>query len=508
VELHAAHGYLLHQSFLPWANRRSDQWGEPLRFVEEVAARVRGAIGPERALSLRISLDDWVRPEAGGLGADGTREVARALTAGGRFDLLNTSGGSRAGHYARAIGSYHHPPGELLPLVARLKAAVGDVPVVGVGRIATPALAERALADGTCDLVAMTRAQIADPDVVRKLQAGRAGRIRPCVAANQGCVDRMVAGLPITCFHNPDVGREHRLAPTATPPPPVSGWREPDAGREDGPGAVGEAVDRRSVLVVGGGPAGLKAAEIAARRGHRVTLRERADELGGRLRLVARCGPPRELLRAVAWVAAELAGLDAEVRMGTEVDAGLVAAARPAVVVLATGAPPERDPLPPGDGSVPVLSLDAAVTAEVAGQRVLVVDRLGTIDVAMTAERLAAAGAAVTVVTPLPGVGANIGFTQIGEQLGRLYGLGCALEPSTAFAGIEGGHVATRHLHARSRAARPFDAVVAGVPGRPDLTLREAALATGARVLVAGDAVAPRSAMHAFREGDDAGRAA
>src|SRR6185369_7703758 len=152
-------------------------------------------------------------------------------------------------HYARSIGSYRHPLGEFLPLAHGMRAALdGKVPVLAASRITEPQLAERALAAGDCDLVAMTRALIADPDLVRKIRDG--GRIRHCVGANQGCVDRMVGGLPITCFHNPDVGREGRGEP------------EP-------------AAEARRVLVVGGGPAGLKAAELAARRGHTVTLLER-----------------------------------------------------------------------------------------------------------------------------------------------------------------------------------------------------------------------------------------
>jgi 2,4-dienoyl-CoA reductase-like NADH-dependent reductase (Old Yellow Enzyme family) len=482
VELHAAHGYLVQQSFSPWANRRTDEWGEPLRFASTILSRLRARVGSEPVVGMRISLEDWRAPEAGGLGAAGLRAVARALVDTGHLDFVNTSAGSRSAHYARAVAAYGNPPGELLPLAAAMRSELGArVPVVGVGRVTTPELAERALRDGTCDLVAMTRAQIADPDVVAK--AARGEPIRPCVGANQGCVDRMVGGQAITCFHNPEVGREGKRGQT-----PFSR-------------GVPEAEPRR-VVVVGGGPAGLAAAQAAAARGHGVMLVERASELGGRLRLVT--GDATELLGAVRFAEGELARLGVSVELGVACDADLLARLRPDVVVLATGTVPAPDRLDGGDGSIPVVALDEA---EGAG-RMLVVDQLGNEEVLLTALRLADGADQLTLATPMPTVGGYIGFTRISRMLKRLYALGCELRTTELLAGIEDGHAVLRHVHSGRRERLAVDAVVAGVAGRPDLRLRDAAEVTGARVLVAGDANAPRDAMRAFREGDDAGRAA
>lgn len=486
VELHGAHGYLIQQSFSPWANNRDDEWGEPLRFVTTILDRLRAQVGSDPVVGIRISVDDYRRPAGGGLGPDGLREVARAIVDTGHIDYLNQSSGSRSSHYARAVGSYHHAPGELLPLIAQTRQAIGArVPVVGVGRVTTPELAERALEDGVCDLVAMTRAQIADPDVVAKVQRGQADRIRPCVGANQGCVDRMVGGLPITCIHNPEVGREYRVGLVPEP-----------------------AAEARRVVVVGAGPAGLAAARIAALRGHRVEVVDRRSSAGGRLGLLADCGPASTLLESVRWLTDELERLRVKVDLGVEVDAATLAKRHPDVVVLATGARPAPDRLPAGDGSVPIVTIETALTDGLSSERVLIVDHIGAEEAPICAERLAGLGAAVTLATPMPTVGTYIGFTRISEQMKRLYASGCDLLSAVRLRDVRDGHAVLRALHSGQELSVAVDAIVAGVPGRPELDLDGPARELGARVLLAGDAVAPRDALRAFREGDDAGRAA
>lgn len=482
VELHATHGYLVQQSFSPWANRRTDVWGDKRQFIVRTLQAIRRAVGEQAIVGTRLSVDDYTPVNRGGLGRAGLGEVADDLVTAGLVDMVNTSAGAKAAHYSRAVASYAHPHGLLLDAAREMHATIaGRVPMVGVGRITDPDLAERALAEGVCEMVAMTRAQIADPDLVRKLTRADLPPIRPCVGANIGCVDRMSLSLPITCLHNPEVGREGRGAPAA-------------------------ARTARHVVVVGGGPAGMKAAEVAAVRGHRVTLLERGTSLGGRYRLATTFGRAKELAGTLDWLAERLDAVGVEQRLGVEADLALIMGLSPDIVVLASGARPRLTDVP-GDDSIVRWSTDDAMTAAATG-RILVVDHLGTLEVSRAAERLACEGAEVQVATPAASLGAQIGFTQIKDQLGRLIDAGVKIRTATRLAAIADGAVRLVDLTTRQVDTVAVDVVVSGMPAHAEVTLRQPLMSVGMPVLVAGDAVAPRNAMLAFREGEAAGRAA
>lgn len=488
VELHGTHGYLIQQSFSPWGNQRTDRWGEPLAFLTAVIERVRAAIGPDKILGLRISADDFLSG-AGGLGPDGLREIAAGAVGTGMLDYLNHSEGAGGAHYVRAIGSYRYKMGEWLPYTRGLKEAIGGaIPVIGVGKIPTHDLAEQALEAGDCDLVGMTRAQISDPDIVAKLMSGQANRIRLCTGANQGCIDR--TGLyPITCIHNPEVGEEERFATLDAVP-----------------------VEPKKVLVVGGGPAGMKAAEVAARRGHKVTLVEQGTRLGGRFAAVEKLGDASNLLSAVAWVESELAHLKVDVRMQTVADTALVDALAPDAVILATGAAPSTTLKTISDGSIPVISSDEGAEGtfegeklDMRGLRVLFVDIRANYETALSIEAIAKRGAKVTVVTPYMSYGVNVGFTHLIDYLKSFPTLGVELVAQSLLALVEDGEAVIRHAFSGAERREGFDLIVAGVAPSPQTGLIEA-LSGRYKVMSAGDMVAPRSALEAFREGDRCGR--
>jgi len=479
VEVHGAHGYLVQQSLTPAFNSRDDEWGQdrPL-FARRLLATARNEVGPDRIVCYRTPTDDLRSPEDGGIGFTGMVRIVRELLATGHIDVLNTTIGDGGASYARAIPNYRYSEAPNIPAAVRLRAAVPvEVPVIGVGRILSAGLAESLLARGDCDLVAMTRAHIADPDLVAKVRAGRSHRVRPCVGGNV-CVNRKLAGYPeISCLHNPEVLRERELAPTPAERP-------------------------RDVLVVGAGPAGLKAAEIAAKRGHRVRVVDAGDRPGGRLR-AAEHTAALGLLGAVDYLVSELGELGVELRRGTTADAELLRALAPDHVVLATGGlPVGPDGYP--DAAEGLVVDSAAALAGRAGQRVLVYDTVGANEGPLVAEALATRGLHVVFLTSCETVmpwGGQLHRAEVPAILRRR----CTEVLTGGLLGdVDGKHVIVVRPDGETITELDVDTVVAVEPPRPALSLVPALERLGLPYQVVGDALAPRTAMHAFKEGHEA----
>ncbi|MGY1691693.1 mycofactocin system FadH/OYE family oxidoreductase 2 [Geodermatophilus sp. SYSU D01105] len=484
VEVQASQSSLVRQFLSPATNRRTDGYGGPLehraRFLVEVLTAVREAVGPGRAVGVRLAGEEGV--DDGTTLAD-AGAVARLLAAAGLVDSVSTTVGVATATLERVAPPMTTPPGYARYVAAAIRAqvrAVADVPVIGVGRFLTPAQAERALADGDCDLVGVARGQVADPEWAAKALTGRAGEIRRCLGCNQECVGRVGLNRPLGCVANPRAGREAAL------PVPAR---------------------RRRVLVVGGGPAGLRTAATAAQRGHAVTLLEQDPRTGGAIR-VAASAPGRDgLLPLVDDLAAECARAGVDVRTGVRATADDVRARAPDVVVLATGARPAR-PAWAGD-SARVVDVREVLTGAVspAGD-VLVLDDLGAAAAPSVAELLATRGCAVEVVTAAMVVGQDLGLTLDRPRWQRRAAeLGIRQSTDLVVQGVEGRVVRLLHHPTGGAEQRRADWVVVATHARADDELWHALRDSGLEVHRVGDCLAPRRAGAATLDGDRVGAA-
>ncbi len=315
IELHAAHGYMLLGSFLtPWRNARRDGYGprtaeSRIRAVVEVVRAIKRETGDDFPLTLRISGYERV---PGGRESFDTAQIAPALVEAG-VDAFHVSGGVIDRYVSQMVNGSDSPPALNAAAAAAVKRAV-DVPVIVVGRIHDPALAEQLLAEGSADLVAMARPLLADAELAEKARTGRSHELRACISC-QNCIDAMELRGAMDCAVNPRTGREAELRETST-------------------------VDRvKRVLVVGSGPGGLEAARVAAARGHRVSLFERDARLGGALVMAATVHPENEPF--LDWLLAEVERAAArstlEVHTGRALSADDIVARAPDAVIVATG---------------------------------------------------------------------------------------------------------------------------------------------------------------------------
>jgi len=384
IELQCSHSSIVRGFLSPVTNRRTDHYGGSLanrtRLLLEILDAVRDTIGAERALGVRICGDELIE---GGTGIEDAVAVARMVEATGQVDYINTSIGVATATLYMIEASMQVPPGYALFIPSAIRAAV-DLPVVGVGRFKDPLQADRALADGVCDLVGVVRGQIADPDFVAKARSGHATDIRTCLSCNQECVGRMGLNRWLGCIENPLAGLE-----SVHVPPPRR---------------------RRKVVVVGGGPGGLQAAVTAAERGHSVVLFERHDRLGGQAHVAASVPSRAEFFDIARNLIVAAKRLGISLRTGVEATAAVIGAESPDAVVVATGAKPAR-PWWAGDDDR-VVDVRDVLEGRVHPQgRVVIVDELGFHQATSTAELLADRGCKVEIVTNGMVVGQDLGIT-------------------------------------------------------------------------------------------------
>src|SRR5688572_30492248 len=343
VEIMGSEGYLITQFLAARTNHRTDEWGGALenrvRFASEIVRRVRAAAGPQFIIVYRISALDLVE---GGLEAAEIQTVARAVADAGAT-LLNTGIGwheARIPTIAQAV-----PRGGFAWATRRLKQAVG-IPVVASNRINAPELAEEILARSDADMVSLARAMLADAEFANKARAGDRAGINICIACNQACLDHYFIGQPASCVVNPRAGRETKLI-------------------------FSTAKKKKSIAVVGGGPAGLSCAAVAAERGHEVTLFEKSAQLGGQFNLAKVIPGKQEFAESIAYYAERLRRASASVVLDKSPSEGELSEFDE--VVVATGITPRTLDMPGADHPKVVSYVDVLSGRAKVGQNVAIV---------------------------------------------------------------------------------------------------------------------------------------
>ena len=484
VEVHGAQGHLIQQFVSPFSNQRRDAYGgsfeNRLRFPREIIAGIREQVGRDLIVGYRMGTDEFT---PGGLTIDDSARIAGELAADGLVDYLSLSQGN-FNSIDRHLPDRHSPPATFVEQNVHIKAAAGGLPVVTSGRIETPEQAETIIASGKADLVGLCRPLIVDPDWPRKALEGRPEDIRYCISCNQ-CWGWVTDGRTIGCVCNARAGREIELGPLHAAP-----------------------VARR-VVVAGGGPSGLEAARVAAERGHRVTILEQSDALGGKVRLTEHVPHDEEMRRVIDYLIGQVEKLGVKVRLETEATPATVAAEQPDAVIVATGAIPVA-PDVPGDGSVAVsTSSGALLVGMLPGDHVVVMDEDGYYWAAAVIETVAGQGKKVTVVTrffeilrELPAVSRISALRALDEQ-------GVAARPHTYVDRIEQGAVVLKDCYTGREETIPGAAAVIWVgPQEAQGSLAETLRASGIdNVRVVGDAFAPRRLANAIEDGHRAGRA-
>jgi 2,4-dienoyl-CoA reductase-like NADH-dependent reductase (Old Yellow Enzyme family)/thioredoxin reductase len=468
VEIKVAHDGVLRQFLSPHSNHRTDEYGgsaeNRARIVMEVLQTIRQSIG-DHPLGIRLDLNEYL-PD--GYGVDDAIGFAKMFSS--IADYISSDSGTWE-TIPMMIPPSPTEHGFLIPDVARLKASI-SIPVIGHGRIVRPEEGEAALADGSCDLIGMARQMIADPFWADKAQRGEEDSIMACIGCNF-CVSRLLADKPITCVVNPAAGFEERY------------------GHEK---QAQQAQKAEKVVVVGGGPAGTRAAELAKKQGHQVVLFEKENELGGRVKWES-CLPGKgEFEGLIRYENQALKALNVDVRMGVEADTDKVLAEKPDRVILATGSEMTADGINGSDAMSKTFTTLDAIEGRVKGQHVLVLDYQAAQEGAGVVELLAGQGRQVTWITPAFATAMNLDATISLPLFQRLGKLPVHAEAMQVVIGFEGGTVTLLNpFFGTTSTVEGVDAIVVAGSKRPRQELFTQLQGKVPRIDVIGDAASPRT---------------
>jgi len=486
VELHGAHGYLITQFLSPWSNTREDGYGGDLegrtRFVREIAERVRDACGESFIVGVKMPADEGVE---GGIDVEEAARITRRLSATGAFDLFAYGQGNFSLSLENHVPDMHFRPGHFIDLHRRMREASGGVPVMALGRVGTPHLAERIVAEGYGDLVGMTRAQVSDAAFGNKAREGREDEIRPCIFDNF-CWGQVHAGKPIAEFHNPHLGErgEARWAPSPASRP-------------------------RKVAVIGAGPAGLEAAWIAAARGHEVSLIGAGPSAGGKLCFEARLPGHADVAKVVDHQLRMAERHGVRLMLGTAADEAAVRSLTPDALVIATGAKMRRPRWAWSNSVLVISAVELAgrlgTPAAPSGRTAVLFDHDHTAPTYAVAQALAESHEQVVLLTPRTQIAQAVNYCSALGVHRRLHGLDVEIVTATEPVEIrEDGEVRCRNVFSGHEGAiEEVDTVVYATPRRvQDALARE--LADLSPTLI-GDCLAPRNLSIAIHEGHLAG---
>lgn len=486
IEISLGHRSLLRQFLSPLSNYRQDVYGGSLenrmRFAQQVIDSVRKVVPRDFPVGVRLCADEVFY---GAITSEDAKEIARQFESTGQIDFINLSVGTYYNlHLVR--GSMHFPLGFTLHLSQAIKEAV-KVPVFANNRINRPQMAEEILAQGKADIIGLVRALICDPQFPQKTKEGRPEEIFICVSDNQGCIGRVNQAKSIGCIQNPCVGFEKKADKELKPP--IS--------------------KKKKVMVIGGGPAGMEAARVAALRGHQVILYEKEPELGGQIN-IAKKGAGRGNIGLIATnLMAQLKKWKVAVELGTEVKEELVIKNRPDVAIVATGSAPRANPFPGRYSSSQVLDVWQVLKGEAAiGEKVLLIDGDGHHKATSTAEYLADHGRKVDILTDALFVGIELGpIGDLYNSRQRLLQKAITFTSDMRVQEIEGTIVKAVNIYSNEVFVyEGYDTIVVVMANRPNQDLYFRLKGKIKELYRIGDCVAPRKIDMAIWEGNKVGR--